>query len=97
MSEGFDQFQGTASYIASDELKHAVNVAVEILIGKCGRRSGQVRVALDGAADLGKTFALFARANEQISKGPSNRGIIWRKPLRSCPVYKPKCEGFCPR
>jgi MoxR-like ATPase len=26
----FDQFQGTASYIASDELKHAVNVAVAL-------------------------------------------------------------------
>ena len=30
MSEGFDQFQGTASYIASDDLKHAVNVAVAL-------------------------------------------------------------------
>ncbi len=26
----FDQFQGTDSYIASDELKHAVNVAVAL-------------------------------------------------------------------
>src|SRR6188474_1633372 len=30
MSEVFDQFQGTASYIASDELRHAVNVAVAL-------------------------------------------------------------------
>ncbi|MBA3459746.1 MAG: MoxR family ATPase [Deltaproteobacteria bacterium] len=30
MSEAFDQFQGTASYIASEELKHAVNVAVAL-------------------------------------------------------------------
>ncbi|CAN5838157.1 MoxR family ATPase [soil metagenome] len=30
MSDTFDQFQGTASYIASDDLKHAVNVAVAL-------------------------------------------------------------------
>ena len=30
MSDAFDQFQGTASYIASDDLKHAVNVAVAL-------------------------------------------------------------------
>ncbi len=30
MTEKFDQFQGTATYIASDELKHAVNVAVAL-------------------------------------------------------------------
>jgi MoxR-like ATPase len=30
MSDVFDQFTGTASYIASDELKHAVNVAVAL-------------------------------------------------------------------
>ena len=30
MSDAFDQFQGTASYIASEELKHAVNVAVAL-------------------------------------------------------------------
>jgi MoxR-like ATPase len=30
MSDAFDQFQGTASYIASDELRHAVNVAVAL-------------------------------------------------------------------
>jgi MoxR-like ATPase len=30
MSDVFDQFQGTASYIASDELRHAVNVAVAL-------------------------------------------------------------------
>jgi MoxR-like ATPase len=30
MSDVFDQFQGTASYIASDDLKHAVNVAVAL-------------------------------------------------------------------
>src|SRR5262249_38352483 len=28
--ESFDQFQGTSSYIASDELRHAVNVAVAL-------------------------------------------------------------------
>ena len=28
--DGFDQFQGTATYIASDELRHAVNVAVAL-------------------------------------------------------------------
>ncbi|HEX4453445.1 MAG TPA: MoxR family ATPase, partial [Kofleriaceae bacterium] len=30
MDEQFDQFNGTDSYIASDELKHAVNVAVAL-------------------------------------------------------------------
>jgi MoxR-like ATPase len=30
MSSSFDQFTGTASYIASDDLKHAVNVAVAL-------------------------------------------------------------------
>ena len=30
MTDVFDQFQGTASYIASDELRHAVNVAVAL-------------------------------------------------------------------
>ena len=30
MSDVLDQFQGTASYIASDELRHAVNVAVAL-------------------------------------------------------------------
>jgi MoxR-like ATPase len=30
MSDVFDQFQGTASYIASEDLKHAVNVAVAL-------------------------------------------------------------------
>src|SRR4051794_11942393 len=30
MSDVFDQFRGTASYIASDELRHAVNVAVAL-------------------------------------------------------------------
>src|SRR5512134_2867285 len=30
MSDVFDQFQGTSSYIASDELRHAVNVAVAL-------------------------------------------------------------------
>src|SRR5215510_1894479 len=30
MSDVFDQFQGTASYIASDELRHAVNVALAL-------------------------------------------------------------------
>ena len=30
MSDVFDQFQGTASYIASEELRHAVNVAVSL-------------------------------------------------------------------
>ena len=30
MSDAFGQFQGTASYIASDDLKHAVNVAVAL-------------------------------------------------------------------
>ncbi|MBS1123421.1 MAG: ATPase central domain protein [Deltaproteobacteria bacterium] len=30
MSDVFDQFQGTDSYIASDELRHAVNVAVAL-------------------------------------------------------------------
>jgi MoxR-like ATPase len=30
MSDVFDQFQGTASYIASEELRHAVNVAVAL-------------------------------------------------------------------
>src|SRR5512140_1456757 len=30
MTDVFDQFQGTASYIASEELRHAVNVAVAL-------------------------------------------------------------------
>src|ERR1044071_4845056 len=30
MSDVFDQFQGTASYITSDELRHAINVAVAL-------------------------------------------------------------------
>ncbi len=30
MSDAFDHFQGTASYIASEDLKHAVNVAVAL-------------------------------------------------------------------
>ena len=30
MADVFDQFQGTASYIASEELRHAVNVAVAL-------------------------------------------------------------------
>ena len=30
MSDAFDQFQGTASYIASEDLQHAVNVAVAL-------------------------------------------------------------------
>src|SRR5512140_2874913 len=30
MTDVFDQFQGTASYIASEDLKHAVNVAVAL-------------------------------------------------------------------
>ena len=30
VDETFDQFQGTDTYIASEELKHAVNVAVAL-------------------------------------------------------------------
>jgi len=30
MADSFDQFQGTATYIASDELRHSVNVAVAL-------------------------------------------------------------------
>ncbi len=52
----FDQFQGTTSYIASDELKHAVNVAVALarpllLRGEPG--TGKTLLAENLASSLG--------------------------------------------
>jgi MoxR-like ATPase len=56
MSSTFDQFQGTATYIASDELRHAVNVAVAharplLVRGEPG--TGKTLLAENLAAALG--------------------------------------------
>ncbi|HVK83819.1 MAG TPA: MoxR family ATPase [Kofleriaceae bacterium] len=52
----FDQFQGTASYIASDELRHAVNVAVALarpLLVRGEPGTGKTLLAENLAAALG--------------------------------------------
>lgn len=46
MLEGFDQFAGTATYIASDDLRHAVNVAIAL----------QKPLLLRGEPGTGKTL-----------------------------------------
>ena len=56
MSDVFDQFQGTASYIASDELRHAVNVAVALarpLLVRGEPGTGKTLLAENLAAALG--------------------------------------------
>jgi len=52
----FDQFQGTASYIASDDLKHAVNVAVALarpLLVRGEPGTGKTLLAENLASSLG--------------------------------------------
>lgn len=46
MLEGFDQFAGTATYIASDDLRHAINVAIAL----------QKPLLLRGEPGTGKTL-----------------------------------------
>jgi MoxR-like ATPase len=56
MSDAFDQFQGTASYIASDELRHAVNVAVALarpLLVRGEPGTGKTLLAENLASSLG--------------------------------------------
>ena len=56
MSETFDLFQGTATYIASDDLKHAVNVAVALarpLLVRGEPGTGKTLLAENLAAALG--------------------------------------------
>jgi MoxR-like ATPase len=56
MSSTFDQFQGTATYIASDELRHAVNVAVALarpLLVRGEPGTGKTLLAENLAAALG--------------------------------------------
>ncbi len=55
-SDDFDQFQGTATYIASDELRHAVNVAVALarpLLVRGEPGTGKTLLAENLAAALG--------------------------------------------
>jgi len=56
MSDVFDQFQGTSSYIASDELRHAVNVAVALarpLLVRGEPGTGKTLLAENLASSLG--------------------------------------------
>jgi MoxR-like ATPase len=56
MSDAFDQFQGTASYIASEELRHAVNVAVALarpLLVRGEPGTGKTLLAENLASSLG--------------------------------------------
>ena len=56
MSDVFDQFQGTASYIASEELRHAVNVAVALarpLLVRGEPGTGKTLLAENLASSLG--------------------------------------------
>jgi len=56
MTDVFDQFQGTASYIASEELRHAVNVAVALarpLLVRGEPGTGKTLLAENVAAALG--------------------------------------------
>jgi MoxR-like ATPase len=56
MSDVFDQFQGTASYIASDDLRHAVNVAVALarpLLVRGEPGTGKTLLAENLASSLG--------------------------------------------
>jgi MoxR-like ATPase len=56
MSDAFDQFQGTSSYIASEELRHAVNVAVALarpLLVRGEPGTGKTLLAENLASSLG--------------------------------------------
>ena len=56
MTDVFDQFQGTSSYIASDELRHAVNVAVALarpLLVRGEPGTGKTLLAENLASSLG--------------------------------------------
>src|SRR5918996_6666121 len=56
MSDVFDQFQGTASYISSEELRHAVNIAVALarpLLVRGEPGTGKTLLAENLAAALG--------------------------------------------
>jgi MoxR-like ATPase len=56
MSDVFDQFQGTTSYIASEELRHAVNVAVALarpLLVRGEPGTGKTLLAENLASSLG--------------------------------------------
>jgi MoxR-like ATPase len=56
MSDVFDQFQGTASYIASEDLRHAVNVAVALarpLLVRGEPGTGKTLLAENLASSLG--------------------------------------------
>ena len=56
MSDAFDQFQGTSSYIASEELRHAVNVAVALarpLLVRGEPGTGKTLLAENLATSLG--------------------------------------------
>jgi MoxR-like ATPase len=56
MSDVFDQFRGTSSYIASDELRHAVNVAVALarpLLVRGEPGTGKTLLAENLASSLG--------------------------------------------
>jgi MoxR-like ATPase len=56
MSDAFDQFQGTPSYIASEELRHAVNVAVALarpLLVRGEPGTGKTLLAENLATSLG--------------------------------------------
>jgi MoxR-like ATPase len=59
MADAFDQFQGTASYIASEELRHAVNVAVALarpLLVRGEPGTGKTLLAENLASALGLTL-----------------------------------------
>src|SRR3954468_10627747 len=56
MSDVFDQFRGTATYIASEELRHAVNVAVALarpLLVRGEPGTGKTLLAENLASSLG--------------------------------------------
>ena len=85
MFDSFDQFSGTATYIASEELRHAVNVAVALerplLVrgepgtdaeGAAGVAAGAQDVADDGAAARLPAGAAAARTGPRPGPATSD-------------------------